>query len=389
MPTRTQAFRGFNDWIEVFRAGEHTDAAGNTRTWTEDDLDQIVRNHSEADAAPIVIGHPKTNDPAYGWTAALKREGGRLLARFKDVANEFAAAVEAGRYRKRSIRVAPSPEGWRLLHVGFLGAAPPAVSGLAALNYQEPEGEYHDYAADWYTPSVMARLMRRMRDFLIEHFGAEAADRVMPEGELDALKEHADSALEQSIGPEDEPTPAFAQSQTGDLDMPTQEDIERARREAREEAAAEFARRETELNDQLSQERTGRLRAAYETELRAHVDAGRLTPAQAEGAAEFMLALPDETFEFSSGEGDQARTEKKAPLDWFREFVGRLPKQVSLGEDGREGPGGAPDQAASFNAPQGYAVDGDQLELHRKALDYQKAHPGADYITAVRAVNES
>lgn len=387
MPTRTQAFRGFDDWIEVFRAGEHTDAAGNTRTWTADDLDQIVRNHSEADAAPIVIGHPKTNDPAYGWTAALRREGGRLLARFKNVAAEFADAVEAGRYRKRSIRVAPSPEGWRLLHVGFLGAAPPAVSGLAALNYQEPEGEYHDYAADWYTPSVMARLMRRMRDFLIEHFGAEAADRVMPEGELDALKEHADSALEQSSGADDAPTPAFSKP-TGGLDMPTQEDIERARTEAREQAAAEFAGREQQLTEELNRERSGRLRSDYQAELTAHIDAGRLTPAQAEGAAEFMLALPDETFEFSSGEGDQARTEKKAPLDWFREFVGRLPKQVSLGEDGREGPGGD-DQAASFNAPQGYAVDGDQLALHRKAQDYQKAHPGTDYITAVRAVNES
>lgn len=170
--------------------------------------------------------------------------------------------------------------------------------------------------------------------------------------------------------------------------MPTQEDIERARTEAREQAAAEFAGREQQLTEELNRERSGRLRSDYQAELTAHIDAGRLTPAQAEGAAEFMLALPDETFEFSSGEGDQARTEKKAPLDWFREFVGRLPKQVSLGEDGREGPGGD-DQAASFNAPQGYAVDGDQLALHRKAQDYQKAHPGTDYITAVRAVNES
>ena len=128
MPRNT--FNGFDDWIEIFRSGEHTDNAGTTRTWTEQDLDEIVANHSADRPAPAVVGHPKTDDPAWGWTAALKREGASLYAKFKDVAKEFADAVEAGRYRNRSVKIGKTADGYRLIHVGWLGAAPPAYLGV-------------------------------------------------------------------------------------------------------------------------------------------------------------------------------------------------------------------------------------------------------------------
>lgn len=388
MPTRTHtptpAFRGFDDWIEVFAAGEHTDAAGNTRVWSETDLDDLVRNHSEADAAPLVIGHPKTDDPAWGWTAALKREGGRLLAKFRDVAREFADGVEAGRWRKRSIRVVHTPAGWRLVHVGFLGAAPPAVSGLAPLHYSAPEGELHDYTADWYTPSVMARFTRRLREFLVEHFGADAADRVVPEYEIDELKSHADAAL-QAETKTDRPEPAFAASggnnpSGGDHPMPDQDAIERARQEARAAAEAEFSARQNDLEQQLRNERGQRLRSELDAAVAAAIGRG-VRPALLEGAPEFMQALADTAeFEFSAG----GQPQKTAPLAWFRGLLDQLPPEVPLGEHGHQEPGTA---AASYAAPPGYAVDAGALELHRKALDYQRAHPDTDYLTAVRAVN--
>ena len=53
-------------WINVFRAGTHTDSTGRVVTFTQADLDQIVANH-DLGAAPAVIGHPKHNDPAYVW----------------------------------------------------------------------------------------------------------------------------------------------------------------------------------------------------------------------------------------------------------------------------------------------------------------------------------
>ncbi len=67
-------FKGFDDWIEIFLTGKHTDSAGKTRTWTRDDLNQAVNNHSTDDPAPAVLGHPEDDSPAYGWTGGGLKE---------------------------------------------------------------------------------------------------------------------------------------------------------------------------------------------------------------------------------------------------------------------------------------------------------------------------
>lgn len=127
-------------WIEIFKVGTHVDAQGRTRQWTHEDLDQMVARYNEGDhEAPLVLGHPKENGPAYGWVEALKREGDLLLAKPKQVAKKLKAWVEEGRYKKRSISLYPD---LTLRHVGFLGAFPPSVKGLKDLAFNEAqEGE--------------------------------------------------------------------------------------------------------------------------------------------------------------------------------------------------------------------------------------------------------
>lgn len=120
-------------WIEVFRAGKQTDSAGNTKDWTTEDLDTIVKTYNDqpADArheAPVVLGHPETDKPAYGWVQQLKREGNILLAELKDLSDNFVEMVKNGMYKKRSISLYAD---MLLKHIGFLGAVPPAVKGLA------------------------------------------------------------------------------------------------------------------------------------------------------------------------------------------------------------------------------------------------------------------
>lgn len=116
------------DWVELFRSGIHTDAAGNTRNWSEADLDTIVAKYDPSiHEAPAVIGHPNDNAPAYAWVEALKREGTVLWGKFKQVLPEFSEAVKQGSYKKRSIALYPD---MTLRHVGFLGAQPPAIKGL-------------------------------------------------------------------------------------------------------------------------------------------------------------------------------------------------------------------------------------------------------------------
>ncbi|MCO5250709.1 MAG: hypothetical protein M9949_04720 [Candidatus Kapabacteria bacterium] len=121
-----------NNWIAIFKPGTHTDAAGNTRTWSDNDLRNMVKMYNEQSPtekhdAPIVKGHPKTDDPAMGWVDSLKYESGKLWAKLRNLQNSFVDEVKSGAYKKVSVRLYPNN---MLRHVGFLGATPPAIKGL-------------------------------------------------------------------------------------------------------------------------------------------------------------------------------------------------------------------------------------------------------------------
>jgi len=121
-------------WTAVFKTGTHTDSNGRTREWSERELDEIVSRYNPAGhEAPVVVGHPKENAPAWGWVEALKRKGDLLFARLRLVP-EFTEMLKKGLFKKRSISLYPD---LGLRHVGFLGAAPPAVKGLPDLSFKE------------------------------------------------------------------------------------------------------------------------------------------------------------------------------------------------------------------------------------------------------------
>ena len=133
------------EWFEIFRTGIHTDLAGNISDWNGEDLDKIVRLYNPAHhEAPIVIGHPEHDSPAYGWIEALKREGDRLLAKPKQLVEEFKDWIRKGLYKKVSIALYPDLS---LRHVGFLGAVPPAVKGLATAQFVE-RGKFQFYDSE-------------------------------------------------------------------------------------------------------------------------------------------------------------------------------------------------------------------------------------------------
>jgi hypothetical protein len=132
--------------FEIFKIGSHTSDKGITKDYSLDDLNFIAESYKPGeDEAPIVIGHPADNSPAFGWISSLEvTEDGKLVADAPDdkIQSDFLTALKQGTYKKRSISL--TPEG-KLRHVGFLGGAAPAVKGLADIQFSQPSSNVFEF----------------------------------------------------------------------------------------------------------------------------------------------------------------------------------------------------------------------------------------------------
>lgn len=130
--------------FQIFRTGTFTTMGGDTLTYSASDLQSIASSYSEAlHAAPLVLGHPKHDEPRYGTVKSLSVFGDALFAT-AEVDSELVDLVRAKRYPGISAAFY-SPESpnnprygqWYLRHVGFLGAMPPAVKGMSPPAFAE------------------------------------------------------------------------------------------------------------------------------------------------------------------------------------------------------------------------------------------------------------
>lgn len=123
--------------IEVFSVGTHTDSAGNSKEWTEEEVKGIVTKYNEmvtndkSSIVPIVKGHPETDAPAYGWVQELEYDDGVMKAHVK-FNKLFEEEIKDEQYKKVSIALF---EDNTLRHIGMLGAVPPAVKGLENVEF--------------------------------------------------------------------------------------------------------------------------------------------------------------------------------------------------------------------------------------------------------------
>lgn len=304
--------------IEVFKTGTWTDSAGNARTWTDADLDEIVRKYNEQSEheAPLVIGHPKDNAPAYGWVERLERKGSTLYAKLKDLVPEFVDAVKKGLYKKRSISLYPD---MTLRHIGFLGAMPPAVKGLADVAFSEAEAVTIEFAD--YRMANVGSIFQRLREWLIEKFGSETADRVVSNWEVEELKREINE-------PEAKAVPTFNE---GGKRMDKIQELESMLKE-KETALKEFAEKDkaresdiARLTKELAEEKSKQRKAEFNSFCEGLMKEGRLTPAMKPLVMDFMEILSSSgEYEFSEG--------KKPVLDAFKGFLNTLPKQVEFAE---------------------------------------------------------
>ena len=89
--------------INIFKTGTHTSSNGTTLDFSEDKLQGSAESYSPSvHEAPIVIGHPKDNGPAYGWIKSMEFAEGSLDAIPDQVNEDFAEMVKSGAFKKVS-----------------------------------------------------------------------------------------------------------------------------------------------------------------------------------------------------------------------------------------------------------------------------------------------
>ncbi len=184
--------------IKIFKTGTHTSMQGITKNYTREMLAECVAAYSpQTHEAPFVLGHPKHDDPAYGWADHLElSDDGYLWAYPTKVDAEFAENTNAGKHNKVSASFYlpdspnnPTPGKLYLRHVGFLGAQTPSVKGLGTVQFAEAEEGVVDFVSPLYAFELISDIFRRQRDALIETAGTEEADKQFPNWAIDSLKE--------------------------------------------------------------------------------------------------------------------------------------------------------------------------------------------------------
>ena len=365
--------------IHVFRAGTHVTAAGEKIEFSAADLAATAAAYNPAlHEAPLVVGHPKTDDPAYGWGKGFVADGADLYVDPGQVQPEFAEMVNSGAFKKRSMKwyrptdpTNPAPGVWYPQHVGFLGATPPAIKGLKPAQFAAGDTGVEVEFGQWEDRTV-ARLFRQLREWFIGAHGQETADKVIGSWEVDALAEDAARETKSEVFP----APAFAEASTVEEPSVTPEQAAALEAEntrlaglvAASDAAAKAAQ-------------AAAVKTAAVQFCEGLIGEGKLLPAEKDSAVGLLiLAANAQPVEF--GEGDGSVTD--APLPRLESLLKALPKRVEFAEVAGHQKSAA---AVEFAAPDNLGVDASRLELHSQAIAYQAAHPGTDYVAAVKAVS--
>jgi hypothetical protein len=353
-------------YFRIFKTGTHTDMSGKKHTFTEADLDQTVLSYDRGNTAfkeaPVCLGHPTDNKPAYAWVKGLKRVGKFLYANVKDLKPELVEAVKDGYYKYVSPKFRLDKS---LQHLAVLGAVPPAVPGLADLQeafqraYSESDegsgfvlsfAELDAYQVESQFSSLK-NVLRNLKNWIIKADTLEKADEIIPE--------HILEWLAQPVTVDESKTNTLTYSEKSDIkevsmagEKPdtTKEEPEKPKTVEPVEVktpAEEPAFSEKDLNNPVVAALLGRLDAlekratAAETSLTAAQEMqkktddaafaeemckkGIIAPVMREPLIKLLGTLPEgESLSFAEGE------KEKTPREFLKGFLEKLNPMIPL-----------------------------------------------------------
>lgn len=341
--------------FDIFKPGKQIASNGVAVDFTEDMVKAAAAAYDPSlHEAPIVVGHPKDNHPAYGWIKSLSFSDGNLIAEPHQEDPEFSEMVTAGRFKKRSASFYlpdspnnPKPGTLYLRHVGFLGAQPPAVKGLRDVAFNEVEEGVVEFADS--SPWIWSRLaetFRGLREWIIEEKGIDAANKIISSYTIDELTSEAErkrnapepvSTAIQSFSEDNTMTPE-QQKQLDDLIA------ENAKLKADAAQVANFSEKEKSIADREA----ALARKEIDARVQASVEAGRLLPAQKKMTVDFALSLVDGEAVIEFGEGDQSK--KVSQREAYLLDIESRGKVVDFGEHSKRASGDEEVDIAKVNS---------------------------------------
>jgi hypothetical protein len=315
--------------LQIFKPGRHTAMSGQTLRFTEADLAATCAAYDPAKhEAPLVVGHPAHDLPAYGWVQSLAFADGGIDAIATQVNADFAEMVNAGAFKKISASFYakdspnnPVPGVHYLRHVGLLGAQAPAVKGMRCPSFADTEEGVLTFS-EW-DDVQSAGFFRNIKNFILRKYGGDEAEATLPESTLVSLEQSAqdevmEAAAEDAASGQTDAT-ATPQTQFAEPQTPKKESTV----SPEEKAALEAENKR--LNAELSAFKATQVNAAnvaFCENLKGLPPAARSVMV----ATLNHFATQGDAIQF--GEGDA-----KAPLlDQLKEALTALPPLVQFGE---------------------------------------------------------
>ncbi len=317
--------------IHIFKPGAHTAMSGAVLNFSESDLAASAAAYDPAlHEAPLVIGHPKADAPAYGWVQSLQYAEDGLHAKPDQVDADFAELFNAGRYKKISASFYkpdspsnPKPGVYYLRHVGFLGAQPPAIKGLKQAEFADADEGIVEFS-EW-DDVQNASLWRNVREWIIGKFGQDEADKVVPQYAVQQLEQSAQQELmEEASEQESSPQPAFSEGDPMTAQRIAELEAENSRLKQQQ---VDFA--EAQKRDKQDALHTAHLNFAENL-----VKDERLFPYQKKLVVAMLdsIANQEQVIEFGEGDG------KKPLLDAVKDdWLAKAPKVIEFGEHYQDG----------------------------------------------------
>lgn len=321
-----------DNWIDVFKVGNHTDSSGKTQEWSEADLQAIVDKYNSQDKenkhrAPAIVGEHQSDTSlvAYGWVKSLKFEDNHLFAQFEKLNKDFKEMVNGGSFNTISIGLYPDH---LLQHIAFLGAKPPAIKGLeppqfSEMTYTKPS-QYAQETNNSQTNlkgNLMDEFIKSVVAFLREKYGVEIANDAL--AKMNELK--GTVSLNAPAG-KDKTTSDTTGKQPNFSESP-----EYLAWKAERNADSERVRKvEKELQDEKDK--------SYFSEM---ANKGILLPKQQIAAKRVLEAIrnPQQSYQFSENESPITGEET------FKEFVKTFPPSVEFEEFAKKENFNNPDSA--------------------------------------------